>query len=111
MIVKTVPLKSVRDALMCATLRTKGGASMDGKPMARFAAFSQYPDLNIACREARRGYKPYPYLPLHFGVMSQGDLARVLAHVRVACGLPEVRRIWGEGLRALKVEFDSAVVR
>jgi hypothetical protein len=107
---KTIPLKAVQDALMCARVRANE-VSIDGRPMARFAAFSQYPDLNITCREALRGYARHPHLPMSFGAMSQGDLDLVLARVRSRAGLAEVRRIWGQGLRDLKAEFTSTVMR
>lgn len=106
---ETIPLKAVRDALMCAQVRGKG-ARPEGKPMGRCAAFSQYPLLNIACPEARRGHRPYPHMPHHFGVMSAGNLERLLERARWA-GLPEVRRTWGAGVRALKAEFADGVMR
>ncbi|MCA0213095.1 MAG: hypothetical protein LCH79_07965 [Proteobacteria bacterium] len=111
MIHKTIPLKSVRDALMCAMVRKcSGRQSMDGKPLGRCAAFTQYPLLNIACREAKRGHRPYLHQPHHFGPMSKGDMERVLKNVRCA-GLAEVRRTWGQGMRAMAVEFADGVMR
>jgi hypothetical protein len=107
---KTIPLQSVRDALMCAKVRKLAARSPDAKPLGRCAAFTQYPLLNIACREAKRGHRPYPHQAHHFGPMSPGDLERLLERARWS-GLPEVRRTWGAGVRALKAEFADGVMR
>jgi hypothetical protein len=107
---KTIPLQSVRDALMCARVRKLAARGPDGKPLGRCAAFTQYPLFNITCRDARRGLRPYPQIAHYFGPMNSGDLERLLERVRWG-GLPEVRRTWGAGLRALKAEFADGVMR
>lgn len=107
---KTIPLEALR--LTVASAQRRGQSSpLDGKPLARFAAFSQYPDLNIGCRERGWGRDPYPHLPMHFGPMSKGDMERLVARVRCERGLPEVRRTWNTGLRALQAELADGVLR
>lgn len=106
---KVIPLKDIRDALMCAMVKLKTNVGRD-KPHGRCAAFTQNPHLNISCREARRGHRPYPHQPHHFGPMHQGDMEKVLERARWA-GLSEVRKTWGAGVRALKAEFADGVMR
>ena len=101
---KTIPLKDVRNALMCARV-----ASI--RPIGRFAALTNNPLLNISCREARRGSRPYPLQVHHLSPMYRGDLDHVLERVRLEHGLAEVRRTWGAGMRALKAEFSTGVMR
>ena len=107
MTTKTIPLKAVQDALMLAVVRSKRAEMRLG----RFAAFSQYPMHNIGCREASRGYAPYPPMPMAFGPMCSGYLDRLLPRVRCEHGLAGVRKIWGAGLRALQAEFANGVMR
>ncbi len=107
---KAIPLKDVRNALMCARIRQAGTPSRESKPLGRCAAFTQYPLLNISCSEARRGHRPYPFQQHHFGVMSRGDLGRVLERTHWG-GLAQVRRTWGCGMRALQAEFSDSVMR
>jgi hypothetical protein len=109
---KTIPLKDVRNALMCAKVRLV--AARHGPPtshLGRFAAYTQVPHLHDACRQAKRGLKPIRMMELHFSALHRGDLLRVLERTRLEHGLPEVRRTWGAGLRALKAEFATGVLR
>lgn len=106
---KVIPLVDVRNALMCAMVRRSvaGGAANVG----RFAAYSQYPLLNIDCGDRLRRLRPFSIQRMHFGPMYAGYLDRTLDKVRLYRGLPEVRRTWGAGLRALRAEFNSGVMR
>lgn len=107
MTTKTIPLKAVKDALMLAIVRSKR-ADMH---LGRYAAFSQYPVHNAACREALRGAAPQPFIHLNFGPMYRGELYRLLPRVRCESGLAGVRKIWGAGLRVLQAEFAQGMMR
>ena len=108
---KHIPIEAVRNALMTAKVKAVLQRSADGKPLARFAAFSAYPMVNIACREARHGHKPYKLPPCHFGPMWRGDIVHLIDRVRWNAGLREVERTWGKRLRALQAEVDTGVMR
>jgi len=111
---KTIPLSAVRTALMCAVIKQKtAGREVGGKAHCRTAAFTYYSPFASACREARRGSvnRNLPPMLMHNGVMSQGDLERVVERVRLERGLQEVRRTWGVGLRALLSEIGHGVMR
>lgn len=72
-----------------------------GKPAARWAAMSDGVSTQD-CSRRRSAYRlPVPPLmmPMH-----RGQFDRVIERTRLACGLAEVRRIWGVGLRALQAE-------
>lgn len=108
---KTIPLRALQDALMSTMIRIKTrGREIGGKPHGRAAAYTQNPNFNISCREALRGHRPYPYLPSNFSPMFAGDMERVLKTVRMH-GLPEVRKTFGDGMRALQAEFADGVMR
>lgn len=106
-----IPLRAVQDVLMFAKVRRIGLRDGTVQPLARCAAYTQNPHLNISCREAMRGHRPYPLQQHHFSPMHQGDMQRVLARVRCEHGLPEVKRTWGAGLRAMRAEFEQGVMR
>lgn len=109
---KTIPLNAVRTALMCAVIKQKtAGREVGGKAHCRTAAFTYYSPFASACREARRGSVNRHLPAMHNGVMSQGDLGRVVERVRLERGLQEVRRTWGVGLRALLAELGNGVMR
>lgn len=110
---KTIPLQAVRDALMCAVVKTKvRGREISGKPHARTAAFTQVPHAFVyRCTDARKRRGRLPSPPWHFSPMDAGDMERLLQHVRVWHGRDEVRRTWGVGFRALKTEFTDGVMR
>ncbi len=108
---KVIPLKAVRDALMLAAIRQKlGSRSLNGgPPMGRYAAYTQYPDFfDASCRRKRRTANMAPRM--NCGPMTRGDIERVLEVVRWR-GLPEVRRTFGAGMRALQAEFASGMLR
>lgn len=109
---KTIPLEAVRSALMCAVIKQKtAGREVHGKPHGRVAAYSYYAPLtSVCCRNARRGQVLRHFPGLNFGVLSHGDLDKVLERVRWS-GLHEVRATWGAGVRALKAEFADGVMR
>lgn len=103
---KTIPLASVRDALMLAKVRQV--TQRHGPPtssIARFAAFTDNPRLLDACRQVLRRYKPIHLAETHFGLMYRGELLDVLQRTRNERGLQEVRRTWRACMRDLKAEF------
>lgn len=109
---KTIPLTAVRQALMLAVVKKAiGGREVDGKVLARVAAYTYYaPMLATTCRNARRG--PERHFPgLHIGPMEVGDFDRVVERARSERGLQEVRRTWGMGLRALLAAIDNGTMR
>lgn len=112
---KTIPLKDVSAALMCAVVRLKSRRA-DGERHGRTAAYTQAPFWLPTCRDSMRarrlGMAHSKVLRQHFSPMHTGDMDRVLGRVRLERGLPEVRRTWGAGMRALQKEFSgSAVMR
>ncbi|MGE3348175.1 MAG: hypothetical protein AB7I35_12155 [Ramlibacter sp.] len=108
--IKTIPLKDVSNALMCARVKQFAKRSPDDKPLARLAAFTQYPGLCTGCRERLR-WQRRPPLAATFGLMSRGDLARLLERVRRERGRAEVVRTWGAGVRAMRQELADGVLR
>ena len=108
---RAIPLQAVRDALMCAQVRRAARHDAQGKPLARFGAYSQYPSpLGVSCREALRGMR-YRQMRHHFGPMHRGDVRALLERVRCEHGLAEIRRTWGVGKRAMQADFADGVLR
>lgn len=109
---KTIPLDAVRNALMCAVVKQKtAGRDITGKPMARFAASTNYQSFShCTCRNASWGRR-VQYTPCHFGPMSVGDLSILVRNVHLFHGAPEVRKTWGVGLRAMQTDIESGVMR
>ncbi|MBK1614970.1 hypothetical protein CKO44_15990 [Rubrivivax gelatinosus] len=107
---KTIPLKAVSDALMCAVIRLKTkGHEASGKRHGRFAAFTQVPHPFVyRCPDACRGHGLVKQIPWHFSAMEAGDMPAVLRRVR-GHGLPEVRKTFGAGLRELQREFEGTM--
>lgn len=105
---KSIPLQSVRDVLMFHRVRRV--AARTGQQLARCAAFTQNPHLNDACREAQRYGRPSARmrLCLTFGPMHAGDLQRVIERTRQQHGVAEVRRTWGQGVRALEKQLKGS---
>lgn len=109
---KTIPLKDVSSALMCAIVRSKSTAK------GRTAAYTQAPTWLVTCRDrsrpwrpmATRGGIPVGIIRQHFSVMHSGDMDRVLERTRLEHGLGEVRKTWGTGYRLLKQEFDGCTI-
>lgn len=106
---KTIPLKDVQAALMCAVIRLKTTAP-DGKRHGRTAAFTQAPFWEPTCRDRRRGRPSRRAIRQTFSPMHAGDMDLVLERTRREHGLVEVRRTWGAGYLALKPEFNSSTV-
>ena len=103
----TIPLQAVRDALMLAIVKRKSPVSV-----ARFAAYTRYPDPSEpSCADWRRAPGPDTLKPWHFGTMRRGNLARVLHRHRAETGLAGVRRTWGAGMRELQAEFSQEAMR
>ena len=108
---KTIPLKDVKDALMFAKVRIYSrGHETSGKPIARWAAYTQNPIYDISCRQALRGHKPSPQVRSCGYFLARGDMKHLLEKVRMH-GLPEVRKTFGAGMRALQAEFADGVMR
>ncbi len=110
---KSIPLKAVRDALMFAVIR-KAVARCENsdKPIARFAAYTYYAPLtSVTCRTARRGQQRRAFPGLNTGLMERGDLDRLVRNVHLFHGAREVRKTWGQGLRALQAEIGTGVMR
>jgi hypothetical protein len=108
---KTIPLRAVQDALMFAIVRiTARRSDRYGPFLCRTAAYTQNPTFNHSCKESLRRWGPRMDVPVHFGPMYKGDLPRVLQTVRMH-GLPEVRKTFGAGMRALQAEFADGVMR
>lgn len=75
-----------------------------GERGARWAAMSNGVSTQ-SCDRRRRAYRlPCPPLmqPMH-----RGNLAEVVERTRLVGGLPEVRRTWGLGLRAMQAEVAN----
>lgn len=73
-----------------------------GERGARWAAMSN--GVNTQSCDRRRGAYRLPCPPLMLP-MNHGDLLRTVERSRLQRGLPEVRRTWGCGLRALQAEL------
>lgn len=109
---KTIPLDAVRLAIMAAKVKTAfRGREIGGEPHARVAAYTSFQPLTGSdCRHRPgSGYRPSP--TLHFGPMYRGDLDRLVERTRFAHGLPEVKRIWGAGLMAMRAAAKQWVMR
>lgn len=109
---KTIPLDAVRTALMCAKVKAAvRGHEINGKPHARVAAYTLFQPLTgCDCRQRHRhGYRPSQ--KLHFGPMYVGDLAPLVERTRLLHGLPEVKRTWGQGFKAMKACAREWVMR
>jgi len=103
---RAIPLQAVRDALMLAVVRKKAAHSQ----VARFAAYTNVQPLTgVTCSSpAYRRRGPQRDLgPMHICGMWRGDLDRLVTRVRLEHGLPEVRRTWGTGLRAMQIECNG----
>lgn len=108
---KTIPLQAVKDVLMFAIVRiTAQRNDRDGPFLCRTAAYTQTPTFNHTCRESLKRFRPARDIPSNFSPMSKGDMERVLEKVRMH-GLPEVRKTFGAGMRALQAEFADGVMR
>lgn len=110
---KTIPLRDIESALMCAVIRLKSRRP-DGTRHGRTAAFTQVPFWEPTCRDMvrsrRLGMKPRRAITQHFSPMHTGDMDAVLERTRLHHGLQEVRRTWGAGYRELLREFSASGV-
>lgn len=103
---RTIPLQAVRDALMFAVVRRKA----TGVTVARFAAYTNIQPLTgVTCSSPtyRRGVPQRNLGASHLCGMWRGDMDRLVERLRLSHGLPELRRTWGAGLRALRAEFKG----
>ena len=105
---KTIPLKAVSDALFMAVIKVKrASANTAGKPQIRSAAFTDVPSSYAPrCSKKRRNT---PLKAIHSGFMDHGDLDRVVSRVHYEHGPDEVRRIWGQGMRAMQAEIAGGL--
>lgn len=109
---KTIPLDAVRNALTLAIVKQKVRHAPDGKPLARFAAYTYYAPLtSVTCRNARPGQRRRHFPGMHLGGLTHGDLHLAVQRARCMHGLQEVRRTWGAGLRALQAELLDGALR
>lgn len=102
-VARSIPLQAVRDALMFAIVRQKA----TGARVSRFAAYTAIQPLaGVTCASPayRRNTPQRSLESAHLHGMWRGDLDRLVQRQRLEHGLPEVRRIWGAGLRALQAE-------
>jgi hypothetical protein len=102
--IQTVKLTDLRLVLYTAKLRrhTKGRTCL-------MAVTTPAPILEVDCssRNRMRGREDAQRLGLtrcNTGPMHRGHLAELIERTRTLHGLPEVRKTWGAGLRALKAE-------
>jgi hypothetical protein len=101
---KTVKLTDLRLVLYTAKLRkhTSGRTCL-------MAATTPAPILEVDCssRNRMRGREDAQRIGLarcNTGPMRRGHVAELIERTRTLHGLPEVRKTWGAGLRALKAE-------
>ena len=105
---KTIDLRHVRNALMCAIVR-RAMALSGSKPMARMAAYTLNPEAwGPDCRHPQRDVLASGSC---LSCMTVGHLPRVVNQTHLLHGAAQVRRIWGKGLRALQVEMRGGLMR
>jgi hypothetical protein len=106
---KTIPLHAVQDALMlCHVRATVARRDAQAREFAHGAAYTQDPAFLPNCR-TRPCARDVPTLAVHGPFMRRGDMRQLLNTVRMR-GLPEVRRTFGTGMRALQAEFERGVL-
>lgn len=101
---QTIPLAGVKLALMAAKLRRYSNGRT-----ALLAACTPRPLIEIDChRHAPRSTELARAASSHMvsdvGPLDRGHIAALIERVRVSHGLPEVRRTFGCGIRALRAE-------
>lgn len=105
----TIPLGDVELALMTATIRrrTNGGTAL-------LAAHTQRPLIEIDCH--RRAPRPSALaeaaasrMVSDVSLMDRGHIAALIERVYLHHGLPEVRRTFKCGIRALRAESPWAL--
>lgn len=101
---KTIALNDLKLVLASAKLRryTKGRTCL-------LAVTTATPILDVDCssRNRMRGREDAKRIGLarcNTGPMQRGHVTELIERTRLFHGLPEVRKTWGAGLRALKTE-------
>ena len=100
----TIPLTDVKLALMAAKLRRYSNGRT-----ALLAACTPRPWIEIDChrhtpRPSEKARAASSGLVSDVGPLDRGHIAALIERVRVSHGLPEVRRTFGCGIRALRAE-------
>ena len=91
--------------LLALVARKIGHFQMDnGRPASRWAAMSN--GVNTQDCDRRRGAWRLNCPPLMLP-MNHGSLTHAIDRTRLVGGLPEVRRTWGCGLRAIQAEVSK----
>lgn len=103
MTTKTIPLGAVRVALTGAVVKSR-----TSEPRARTAAFTRQTLLARCCGSHIAHVDAEP---VHFGVMEAGELPRLIKRVQLEYGSTEVRKVWGQGVKALLADVGSGVMR
>lgn len=100
---KTIPLGAVRVALTGALIKRQAT-----EVHARTVAMTSYTPLARCCG-SRRLYVDAK--TVHFGVMESGELSSLIKRVQREQGMAEVRKTWGQSVRALLAEVGTGVMR
>ena len=100
---KTIPLGAVRVALTGAVIKRQSD-----RPLARTVAMTRYAPLARCCA-SRRLHVPAP--AAHFGPMEAGELPSLIKRVQLEHGSTEVRKTWGQGVKALLADMGTGVMR
>ena len=100
---KTIPLGAVRVALTGAVVKIRSD-----RPLERTVAMTRYAPLARCCA-SRRLHVPAP--AVHFGVMEAGELSSLVKRVQLEHGSTEVRKTWGQGVKALLADMGTGVMR
>lgn len=103
---KTIDLEDVRSALMLSVHRAwakRLGYTDDGKPLARWAAYTCHVQGSVSYRKAATRALP------RLALMHRGGLADLIRMVLMQHGSAEVRSTWGVGMQALRRECQGAL--
>ncbi|WP_218241541.1 hypothetical protein [Comamonas fluminis] len=100
---KTIPLGAVRVALTGALIK-----SQSPQMRARTAAMTSYAPLARCCGSHRPHVEAKT---VHFGVMENGELRSLIKRVQLEQGVAEVRKTWGQGVKALLADVGTGVMR
>ena len=84
--------------------------AMKARPGTRWAALSNGA-ITPSCAARRRGDTFAMATPPMLTPLSRGRMHHLLERVRNNYGRQEVMRTWGAGMRALKAEFSSFIIR
>lgn len=99
----TIPLGAVRVALTGALIKIRAT-----EVHARTVAMTSYNPLARCCGSRRLHVDAKT---VHFGVMESGELPRLVKRVHLEQGAAEVRKVWGQGVKALLADVGTGVMR